>query len=1443
MSNQKTILKAAGLFSDPNFLSEVPVGALSEANNVIIDREGIIEPRRGMAQYGNSFGTLSSRSKQLLTYKNRVFLHYDDKILYNSVPHTSANNGDFLPFAGSYIETEPGLRIKYVESNKNLYFTTVDGIKKIAAKTANDFTQASNFIVDAGVFKALDLEARLNFNTEGFLPSQSKVAYRVVWGYKDINDNLLLGSASSRAVITNFSNISANVDLTFTVPQGITSAYFYQIYRTGVFTATQGLPIDQIDPGDEMNLVYEDFPSNTDITNGYVNITDVSPEDFRQNGLPLYQNPSNGGVAVANEPPPRAKDLTMYQSTVFYANTESKANLTLSLLSVEDLVSGSSQFIIRYPTGPFVFDETAYTFVGEQQISTYNYAAYAGTIPTNLNGKYFLINSAGDTRKYYVWYDNTLTTQKFDFSTYIGAIPSELDGRYSVFYTFGDRVYYFWFDATGSTQDPGLNPANTDLTGALGIRVNVSSGTTTTPNIATKLNAALVAANVYSDYDIVFTPGNSFVEIKTNAFAQDPETIETIQQGYTYSIITAANADPANTPLVNIDVVGKVGFRVSIGRGITTKAQVADATAAAILEQDSAADFIVTYTGGTQIFQLTTSNNGNTSNPSDSAINGLGSGFVVTTTQPGEGEDPVLNYVLISKAATPSQRIDETARSLVRIINRNPNEVVNAFYLSGPNDLPGQFLLQARDIGVNSFDIRADNSTTGAMFNPPLPPAGNLAKLEANAEIKPNRLFYAKLQQPEAVPVLNFIDIGPEDQPIYRILALRESLFVLKSDGVYRLTGLGGNYSVDLFDNTTKLISPDTAVVLNNQIYCLTNQGVAVITDTGVSIITKELDNIFQLITSSNYDFKYTSFGVSYETDRAYILFVPQFTNDTVATQAYRYNTATKTWTRFNMTKTCGLICPGDNKLYLGPSDENFIERERKNFNRTDYADREVALSIPSDSVDGTQIALSQVNAAVAGDALVQTQYLTLDQYNQLLRKLDLDPGIGTKESFTADYSSYSGIIPSQLHTKYFLMYSASNAQKYGIFYDAVGDVMELNTTTYPDLLGAMQIRVNISSGVTTKAQLAAATQNNIKSKTTDFVINYVPGNMFFTARTVRSGQTTDPSDSAVNGLGNGFSIVVNTQGYGDYFSSLEGVAGANLAVKLTQLANKLDADPGVANTTFLSLISAKNATGVTATSFSSTLTNIASPSHGLVDGRYVTITNSTTDPGINGYYAVDVIDANNFRIQTPIDISGTLNWSSTVTTFPEIQAAFNIIIDTINNDSGALFSNYPQSLNTFEFECLVVSTITNSNEVIVQFSLPLVVGPATLYKGIIANVTYVPEHFGDPSLLKQVSEGTFMFENSNFSVATVGYKTDLSPGIETIEFSKFGKGNWGQFVWGEQNWGGGFSGVPFRTYIPVGKQRCRYIQSYFLHNSAREKWAILGISLTLRGISQRAYR
>ena len=1438
--SQRTVLKAKGLYTDPNQLSGLPDGAMVKAENVTIDRMDVVESRRGFAQYGNTFGLPDQRAKQLLVYKNRILIHNDDNLYFNANPHNNTQDGNFQQFAGSYLETSPGLRIKGVESNKNFYFTTSDGIKKISAKTAADFSTAPGYIRDAGAAKALDVTGSLNNSASGFLPPNSEVAYRVVWSYRDANDNLVAGAPSSRLVISNYSNTNANVDLQFAIPESVTPDYFYQVYRSAVFTATGSLGLEDIDPGDELQLVIEDFPTALELTAGLVGVTDRAPEDFRSGGLPLYTNPSSGdGIQSSNEPPPKAKDITMYQSTLFYANTEARAKTTITLLSVEDLISGSSSITIDDTVNP----AQTYTFVGSKEKSKFDFTAYAGTIPTDLNGKYALLNSAGDKRKYYLWYDNTLSRQVINFALYIGSVPSDLNSKFFILYTPApDRTYYVWFDSTGSSVDPGSIDAN-GLTGYNGIRVNISSGVTTNAQVAAAVAAAINLNDIEDDFDVTYVAASTLVTVASKSFSFDglPQT-QTLEKGFSLTNNSDTSLDPSLDLITNPDVDGRAPLRVNIARGITTKAQLCDESAAAITEQDTAGDFTVLYTAAATFFEIQNNNNGKTTDAQDSPVpaRAIANGFVITIPDQGDGEDSALNHVLLSAAPTPGQQIDESARSLVNVINKNSNGSVYAFYLSGPTDLPGQILLEVKDIGVNQFSVTADSANTGENFNPSLPPVPNAQPVQGKAETKPNRIFFAKLQQPEAVPLLNFIDVGPEDKAISRILALRESLFILKEDGVYRLTGANGNYSVDLFDESTKIIAPDSAVVLNNQIYCLTNLGIVTISDTGVSIISQPIATNIQLLSSANYNYKNTSFGVSYENDSSYLLWMPSSVSDTVATVAYRHNTTTQTFTTFKMAKTCGLVNPGDDKLYLGPNDVNFIERERKLFNRTDFADRNFDLIIPSNSVNGTNLRLSSSVAITKGDAVVQNQYLTIGEYNQLLRKLDLDPSIGEAEITRFDFTAYAGLIPAALHGKYFTLYAASDVRRYAVFFDAQGDLPSLDTNVFTDLIGADQIRVNISSGILTKADLAEATKTAIQSATFDFVVSYTGGAQFFDTRTVRNGNTTDASAISGNPIGNGFAVTVLQQGLGDYYNSLQMMQGNNVYGKLNALATKLDTDPGIAQNDYLASIGTYAGTGNASVANPTVITAVG---HNIQTGRLITITNSTTTPNINGQYVATRLSANTFSIPVAVTVAGSLNWAATLITFADAQGAFNTIVNKLNDDTGVSYQNYPLSSGVKEFEVLIISKALNTTDVMMQFSMPYMEGPITVYKGIACDVQYAPETFGDTSMLKQVTEATVIFEDSNFSRATVGFRTDLSPGFEVIDFTKSGKGDFGFFVFSQHNWGGGFSGVPLRTYIPRQKQRSRYIQLQFLHDSSRERFALYGHSYTFRPISERAYR
>ena len=311
MKKQELSLKISGLYTNPNQFSEIPQGSLSVANNCVIDKGGVIESRRGFKKYGTQLTLLGGQKiNSLHIYKNRLLAHYG-----NSLAYDSNGSGTWVNYSGTY-DAPSDSQIQSVQQNGNLYFTTNAGVKKLQS--------LSGTVGDAGIPRALDGEGSTT-GSSGWFGNNSNVAYRLVWGIRDLNGNLLIGAPSGRLVVANSSGGARDVSLTWQIPQGITVNHFYQLYRSP--QSGSG-----IEPSDELQLVYEANPTAGEITAKEVSFTDITPDDLR--GAFLYTSSSQQGITQANEQPPVSKDIALYKQMMFYTNTQQKERLTITLVSV-----------------------------------------------------------------------------------------------------------------------------------------------------------------------------------------------------------------------------------------------------------------------------------------------------------------------------------------------------------------------------------------------------------------------------------------------------------------------------------------------------------------------------------------------------------------------------------------------------------------------------------------------------------------------------------------------------------------------------------------------------------------------------------------------------------------------------------------------------------------------------------------------------------------------------------------------------------------------------------------------------------------------------------------------------------------------------------------------------------------------------------------------------
>jgi len=1438
------LLKAVGLNTQPNQL-DLPPGSLTQASNVIIKRDNVIESRRGYKLYGDSMGSSSDRAKQLMTYKDRILRHFSNQLEFDTGTFDSQGQAIFQPFCGSYLEPETGRRIRFIESNSNFYFTTSEGIKKISAKTASDLTTACPYITQAGGIKALDVTARLNVvlgSQTGFLPQDSAVAYRVVWGSRDLNNNLILGAPSQRAEVYNplgnlilqdFMRLLEALD-------NVSDSTPVSLISDGNYVDTLKLPITSSATEVRTNLIALTDKLDTDIlyadqvvvaplqistaviSTGVCTITFSSgdPTDYLISGSQILLAGFTPATGTLNGPQ-TVSTVTTTTLTFNTTATGAVTTLTATINSYEygfltqptipstpatdqelvEIQTYLQEIITRLQsepdtgTPPVITTASQTNFISVLDITTTATVFLDITIPQDVT-----------TSNFYQVYRSDIA-QATGVSVLTDIFPNdELRLVYEAYPTSADitagtiTIEDITPDAfrganlyTNQTTGEGILQANDLPPFALDINrfKNVLFYANTRTRQRKTLNL-LGVANMVADYNGGTTPTitisdgtttNTYTFVTGQIEVTDITTVADVAGSLNNTYFTLNSANDYHMYYIWFNVSGTgtdpmipnlTGLEVNINTG--------DSANTVASKLANAITVINANFNATALTNVVTVSNTEYGYTTDAADFSTGFGFSITTQ--GRGENAATNEILLSTLVSPAQAVDQTARSMVHVINSNASELTYAFYLSGAQDVPGRMLLEDRSLSDNPFYIVANNSVTGLSFNPDLSPEGtftsiavgnptvittsaphglinldqiiitnsdstpsvnglhvityistttfsinvnvtiagtqgsfrnsNTAIVSDNEALK-NRIYYSKYLQPEAVPLVNTIDVGAKDKAILRIFPLRDSLFVYKEDGLFRISGETSPFNLSLFDSSCILLAPDSLDVSNNLIYGWTTQGIYSTSESGVTNISRAIDiDILKLATAQYVNFKSATWGIGYESDNSYTVYTVQKQTDIYAQIGFRYSTLTNSWTTFDKSDTCGVINSVDDRQYLGAGDTNFLEQERKNFDRQDYADRETIQQLIVGNYFGIQLKLANVSELGVGDVVTQEQLVTVYDFNALLKKLDTDV-------------------------------------------------------------------------------------------------------------------TLSPHD---------------------YFSTQESFAGDDFRINLDDLLTKIAADPGRISqpgfTPAADYLAYQSITGLgSITNISAgDPTIITSVGHGLQTGRIISISGSNSSPSIDGTYAVNVLTANTFSIAAIVTVVGTTgSYSVENEDFRDINASYNGMIGLLNNDTGVAYSNYVEINHSTLQEAIILAVNKVTKKITLNHKLDFISGPLVFYQTITSVVTWSPQTMGDALSFKQFREATLIFEDKAFTNAILSFATDLLPAYTPVPFTGTSNGIFGFNDFGFNFFGGASHAAPFRTYIPRNAQRCRFLTCQFMHTGAREKFSIFGLSLTGEIYSVRAYR
>jgi len=336
---QSLKLTIQGLYSHPNPLSNVPQGALTIADNLVIDRPGEASSRRGLKQFNP---TLTGIKK---------FYSFVGKLLALTATTLYRDNASAWTSIGSLAAPTGAIKVNSFQQNQAIHFLSDAGSKVLDSLTGS--------LTASGVAPAIEITGALSSAGSGFFTNNTQVAYRVVFGRRDANGFLLLGAPSARLVMTNTSGSADTTAITFSLPSAqLSTDHFWQLYRSFVSVNQTA------DPGDELQLVIEKPIASGDLTAGLITFTDTRAE--ADLGALLYTSPSQDGIAQANRRPPLAVDAAEFKQCAFYANTKLRPNIEVTLIAQPTI---NDTFVITRGVSTFTYTAKALENVAAHQFA------------------------------------------------------------------------------------------------------------------------------------------------------------------------------------------------------------------------------------------------------------------------------------------------------------------------------------------------------------------------------------------------------------------------------------------------------------------------------------------------------------------------------------------------------------------------------------------------------------------------------------------------------------------------------------------------------------------------------------------------------------------------------------------------------------------------------------------------------------------------------------------------------------------------------------------------------------------------------------------------------------------------------------------------------------------------------------------------------------------
>lgn len=941
--SQSINLSVSGEYTSLNDFNGLPPGALDEALNVESRYKNTLEPRRG---FDSLIGSILPDGAIIIRQFNFTVLGVDSVVCLSSLGNayyydpTSMEAVKWLTLPGNSTGITPPEAVngksRFIRGNQNLYLTSQDGVRSMA-------TGSGSLMVRAGVPQGLNLDAETNGDLEGFFDNNVVLATTA---------NLVSGSAlisdpldTTGVAIGNFVTGS---DLTATTSfQGIT-------YSSVLFGAA----------GNAITVAY----TNPGINSSPIAVTVTG------NAISVSLATNSSGVLISTATTVAAAIVASTAASALVMTEVTSGATTQTIQAPTSLSGGLDNTIplgakvIAIADEATVLVETGSTTAGSASITglTSNAGLVAGLLVAGTGipetAKMVSISGSGP---YTVLMDQvafqTSSTIPISFTAPVqitmdqNAVSSQ-NNTPVTFYAGGQVGYRLVFGRVEQDNNGGsitrLGPPS-----AIAIATNISPSSTNVTVIGTIPKNASDEITFVQLYRSQQTPTISVTPLDQYNLVYEAALTGT---DFTNRVVTITDDVPDS-------LVGIPLYAGADQEGILQSNNAPPMSYDMCVFRGLALYFNITQPTSTK-FTLTGVGSPNGVQIGDTlTVSGTFQGVSYTETYTAaSSENALARQFQVVSSGTPAQNITDTVNSLIRVINYDESLPVHAILLSTSTDLPGQIFLQADNPSLDTFTVNAIGHPDA--YDP------TLTDLVSEVNTTNNGVCVSKNNQLESVPAANLLPVGDSSSPIYRGIALRDYVIVVKSDGIYKIQGTTpSSLVVNPFDLTTKIIGADTAVSLNSGVWMLSNQGVVSIDDGGVNAKSIPIDDQLNLLIDSFLtNLQNQAFAVGYESDRKYILSVPTTNNAFTDTQ-HIFNYVTNCWTRWDRLLYSGFIHSNEGRLYISRADvgNKGASVERKSATYTDYADEAVDVTV-STVVDGTDLILADISNVSIGDIFQQ---------------------------------------------------------------------------------------------------------------------------------------------------------------------------------------------------------------------------------------------------------------------------------------------------------------------------------------------------------------------------------------------------------------------------------------------------------------------------------------